>query len=599
MRGFNDVPGSLPTDRIPLDFDPRTTPFPDIAEKALNNLSETPTENDCLWRDFLCMTGKIRTFAGSEKIRKEWAAYSQERVPRDFKAAKATISRPTPDSSWVDVPFTFVTSQEGELIGNCSGFISFIPDDDGSGWKVWMLRTMLENFEGCGHPDDPSPIFRTPSANLSDQLEHQVSVLIVGAGQAGLSLAGRLGALGISYILLEKEAEIGYSWTGKYDGVTQHTIREMNNLPFDRTYKGSDPMLLPAKVVAEGFKNYVRKYHINIWLAANVEKCLVGNGQIRWTVSVRKDGREHTIKARHLALAMGARVSVPNPPKIPDAALFKGTILDIGSFKNSAPWRGKKGIVVGSATGGHDVAQDMLDNGLSSITMLQRNETPVFPIEWVSQGQSLIYNLNVPPELADRAEETQPLKISREGVRLNFKALMAAEKARFDALERVGFHVAWDASLNDLLILRGGTYYIDVGTSARIAKGDIKIKSGDKIKRFVEMGLEFESGEVREADVVVFATGYQKDPRIQAASVVGKEVAQSMRMSTGLDEDGEFDGNMMPVGRGLWLLGGAVSMARWNSRFVALQIQAELMGKPFPECRWDGAGKGYGQAIKL
>jgi len=126
---------------------------------------------------------------------------------------------------------------------------------------------------------------------------------------------------------------------------------------------------------------------------------------------------------------------------------------------------------------------------------------------------------------------------------------MAAEKARFDALECVGFHVAWDASLNDLLILRGGTYYIDVGTSARIANGDIKIKSGDKIKRFVEKGLEFESGEVREADVVVFATGYQKDPRIQAASVVGKEVAQSMRMSTGLDEDGEFDGNMMPVGK--------------------------------------------------
>ena len=46
-------------------------------------------------------------------------------------------------------------------------------------------------------------------------------------------------------------------------------------------------------------------------------------------------------------------------------------------------------------------------------------------------------------------------------------------------------------------------------------------------------------------------------------------------------------------------MGGAVSMARWNSRFVALQIQAELMGKPFPECRWDGAGKGYGQAMKL
>ncbi|KAE9377666.1 flavin-containing monooxygenase [Stipitochalara longipes BDJ] len=598
-RGFNDVPGSLPTDRIPLDFDPSTANFPEIAGNALNNLLATPTDNDCLWRDFLCMTGRIRTFSGSERIKKEWVAYSQEKVPRDFKAVGARISRPTPDSSWVDVPFTFITSQSDGLIGNCSGFISFIPGHDESGWKIWMLRTMLENFEGCAHPDDPSPIFRNPTTNSSDQLEHQVPVLIIGAGQAGLSLAGRFGALNIPYILLEKEAEIGYSWTGKYDGVRQHTIREMNNLPFDRTYKASDPELLPANIVAEGFKNYIRKYNINIWLAAKVEKCLTGTGENRWTVSVRKDEKEYIITARHLVLAMGARVSVPDPPKIPNAASFKGTILDIGSFKNSSAWRGKKGIVVGSATGAHDVAQDMLDNHLSSITMVQRKTTPVFPIEWVVKGQSIIYNLNVPPEVADRGEETHPLKVSREVVRINFKAAMEAEKERFDSLERVGFHVAWDASLNDLLVLRGGTYYIDVGTSARIAKGEIRIKSGDAIKRFVENGLEFESGDVLDADVVVFATGYQRDPRIQAATIVGKEVAQAMRMSTGLDQDGELDGNMMPVGKGFWLLGGAVSMARWNSRFVALQIQAELMGKPFPDCIWDTTRNRDQKAIKL
>jgi hypothetical protein len=49
--------------------------------------------------------------------------------------------------------------------------------------------------------------------------------------------------------------------------------------------------------------------------------------------------------------------------------------------------------------------------------------------------------------------------------------------------------------------------------------------------------------------VVVFATGYQRDPRIQAATVFGEEIAKSMRTSRGLDEDGEFEGNMMPVGK--------------------------------------------------
>lgn len=49
--------------------------------------------------------------------------------------------------------------------------------------------------------------------------------------------------------------------------------------------------------------------------------------------------------------------------------------------------------------------------------------------------------------------------------------------------------------------------------------------------------------------MVVFATGYQRDPRIQAATVVGEEIAKSMRTSRGLDKDGEFDGNMMPIGK--------------------------------------------------
>jgi hypothetical protein len=40
-------------------------------------------------------------------------------------------------------------------------------------------------------------------------------------------------------------------------------IREMNNLPFDCTYKASDPELLLAQTVAERFKNYIKKYHIN------------------------------------------------------------------------------------------------------------------------------------------------------------------------------------------------------------------------------------------------------------------------------------------------------------------------------------------------
>ena len=371
-RGFDDIPGSLPRDEISPSLDFTTINFSNLAESILGDLSGSAVVASALWRDHLSMTGQIRTFYGGARIQEQWASYAREKQPRDFKAGDARISRPTPSSSWVDVQFTFVTSQNGGMIGNCSGIISFVPSEDGAGWKSWLLRTILENFEGCGHPDDPSPIFETPTAiGSTNKLEHDVSVLIIGAGQNGLSLAGRLGALRISYILLEKESEIGYSWTGKYDSVRQHTIREMNNLPFDRTYKASDPDLLPASIVAEGFQNYARKYYIKIWLDSEVKNCIPWRKGIGWAVEVRKGRERKAIMARHLVLSMGAGLSIPNPPKIANADSFKGTILDIDSFKNSAPWRNKRGVVVGSATGAHD--------GLSSPLLGQAS-----PSHWLS-----------------------------------------------------------------------------------------------------------------------------------------------------------------------------------------------------------------------
>jgi hypothetical protein len=61
----------------------------------------------------------------------------------------------------------------------------------------------------------------------------------------------------------------------------------------------------------------------------------------------------------------------------------------------------------------------------------------------------------------------------------------------------------------------------------------------------------------------------------------------------------KYTHNKGGLGEGLWLLGGAVSQARWNSRFIALQIQAERMGKPFPECQWEGSRAGYEKGTKL
>jgi hypothetical protein len=385
---FNDLPGALPGDVVPSDL--QLDQFESLAKEVLANFVEGNLTDDALWRDFFALTGRVRTFYGSQSISREWKSLTANWPLGSIETQPARVSRLTQNSSWVDVVFTFSVKQKGELVGECFGIVSFVPD--GEEWKVWMLRTMLENFSGHGHPDDPSPIFKTPS---SSSPKNELEVVIIGAGQSGLSLAGRLGALGITYLLLEKAGEIGYSWTGKYDTVRQHTVKEMNNLPFGRTYKADDPTLLPAKTVAEGFKGYVEKYKINVWLDAVTESAVrKENGG--WLLKVKVGEKEEQVQTRHLVLSMGAGVSVPNPPDLPGRADFKGDVLHQVSYKNGRHWKGKSGIVVGSGTTAHDIAQCMLDSGLASITMMQRGMTPVYPVEWIVHGQSSKYHLHLP-----------------------------------------------------------------------------------------------------------------------------------------------------------------------------------------------------------
>jgi hypothetical protein len=218
---FDQVPGERAGDLVADNVG--LSPFPLLAQEVIWDFSTASLDINALWRDFFALTGRLRTFNGSEQIVNEWEVAKKGKVLRGWKMDEARVSRLTPTSSWIDVSFTFIVEgAEGEggagaetergLRRNCFGILSFVPGDEEKGWKVWMLRTMLENFEGYGHPDDATPIFSKSLPPASPSTEEDVfEVIIIGAGQAGLSLAGRLNALGIKNLLLDKESEVGSS----------------------------------------------------------------------------------------------------------------------------------------------------------------------------------------------------------------------------------------------------------------------------------------------------------------------------------------------------------------------------------------------------
>jgi len=101
--------------------------------------------------------------------------------------------------------------------------------------------------------------------------------IVVGAAQAGLSMAYELEQMNAKYLVLDKEDQIGASWLNRWDSLKLFTPTEFNHL------KGLD---FPAPKghypnkyeVAEYFKTYVNTFDIPVQLNTLVEKIYKNEG---------------------------------------------------------------------------------------------------------------------------------------------------------------------------------------------------------------------------------------------------------------------------------------------------------------------------------
>ena len=287
------------------------------------------------------------------------------------------------------------------------------------------------------------------------------------------------------------------------------------------------------------------------------------------------------------------------PEKI-KASGFKGTVVHGSQYRNVDKFAGQRGVVIGTANTAHDVAEDMAIAGMET-TMVQRNPTFIFPGEWLVAFHAHDYHMDKATEVADREQATQPYKIQREMANRRIHGLIAAYPERFDALEKAGFKVDRPGDLLTNLYIRAGGHYVDIGNCDRIVNGDVKIKTQPVVELTTD-GLRFEDGTELKADLLVLCTGFEHDFSKDAAQIVGKEIAEQMDNFWGMDAEGELQGFAKLAGRKylpricsyftadsidphLYYHGSEARLARFFSRFVALQIQKEKLGHPLQPYR--------------
>ena len=512
-----------------------------------------------IWKDSFALTGLKRTFYHAPSILKPLRATLASRQATNFMFSPGSIRKLAlgPDGTgWVDLKFTFTCASAPA--SNCSGFLSIIPEVDGE-WKIWLMRTILDGLEGFPSVDHLDPIpetngshtngTHTNGTHTSDSSTTSTTVLIIGGGQQAISLGGRLNALQVPFLIVDRQANIGDSWRTRYDCAKLHLIREYCHLPFDRTYASdlvNGTEWLTKDQVADGHQRFARRFDVErkVWQSSEVVKGVYDEEKRLYTVDIERYGQIVQVRAKHIVMAVGPGGTRARIPVVPGSDLFKGEALHSVDFKNSKAWKGKKAVVVGMANTAHDVAQDMVANGVSEVTMLQKSQTYMFPASYFANIQRLSFNEQIPTHVADHRGESMPIVVTRLMAMGGLNGQAAVDGKWFDELEEKGFSIARYGDIMWQIYERHGGHYIDMGSCAEILAGRTKVVPGVPV-RFAEHGLVVTDGENEreiEADAVVFSTGFEGDLKQDVGRLFGPKVMEKCDPFWGIDEQGEPKG---------------------------------------------------------
>ena len=249
--------------------------------------------------------------------------------------------------------------------------------------------------------------------------DREPTVLVVGGGQAGLSIASTLGRIGVDTLVVDRLPRVGDCWRTRYHSLALHNSTEVNHLPY-MPFPIAWPRYLPKDMLADWFEAYAWAMEINFWTSTELVGGSYDESKRQWNAVVRNNqtGAERTLHPKHLVFASGL-VGFAHKPELPGLKDFKGTILHTSEFTNGIEWRGKKALVIGTGTSGHDVAQDLHANGCDT-TIVQRGSCTVVSID---PSAKLVYGIyeGIPLEDGDLLVSTNTKPITKK----NLQALNA------------------------------------------------------------------------------------------------------------------------------------------------------------------------------
>lgn len=186
-------------------------------------------------------------------------------------------------------------------------------------------------------------------------LDYDTSVVVIGAGQAGLSVAYYLRRLGLDpgndVVLLDRGPGTGGAWQFRWEALRLGYAHRVNDLPgMDEvgvSFETADRQTPAKDVVSDYYRRYEEHYDLQVVRPADVTRV---DGLLDGFAVHFDDGVDtQTVTSRVIVNATGTW-GAPFIPWYPGLTSFQGRMVHTTDYRDAEQFRGQNVLVVGGGT---------------------------------------------------------------------------------------------------------------------------------------------------------------------------------------------------------------------------------------------------------
>jgi len=386
-------------------------------------------------------------------------------------------------------------------------------------------------------------------------------VVIIGAGMSGVCAAIRLGQAGIPFTIIEKNSAVGGSWYENfYPGCGVDTPNHFYSYSFDLNHEWSHFFAKRDELWAY-FERATDTYGIreHIVFATEVASATYDDAAGTWDVVTRDaGGAVKHLMARAVISAVGV-LNRPKVPEIPGRETFAGTALHTAQWQEGLDLAGKRVIMIGTGASGQQVGPTIAPD-VAKLTILQRSPHWVVPnpnyfaevsegMKWVlahvpffarwyrfqlfwAFADGLHASLQVDPEWDDGGRSINQVNARHRHFMERYLRAKLGNNAELIAKCTPGYPPY------------GKRILVDNNWFDMLLRPNVELVTS-RIAKIVPEGVVMDDGTRHEADVIIYATGFQASKMLAPMHITGAG-GRDLHETWGPDDATAYIGTMVP-----------------------------------------------------